>query len=65
MAQLRISKGKSKVIEIFEDIMDYTFIIKVEILDIIKNVGQEVKKVMFILLITSHIMISFNIKMQK
>jgi hypothetical protein len=44
MTKLRIPKGKPNVIKIFDDIMDYTFIIKVEILDIIEKQLSRFKK---------------------
>jgi hypothetical protein len=47
MTQLRIPKGKPKVNDgIVNDILDNTFIIKVEILDIIEKPCQSSKKVM-------------------
>jgi hypothetical protein len=56
MTQLRIPKGKPKWLDV-DNIMDYTFIIKVEILDIIEKQWSRFKKVMFIQLIISHIKI--------
>jgi hypothetical protein len=45
MTQLRIPKGKPKWINgLFDDIMDYTFIIKVEILDVIEKQWSRFKK---------------------
>jgi hypothetical protein len=45
MTQLLVSKGKPKVINgIFDDRMNYTFIIKVEILDIIEKQWSRFKK---------------------
>jgi hypothetical protein len=55
MAQLRIPKGKPKkwidgIIgdNNIDDILDYTFIIKVEILDIIEKYWSRFKKIMYI-----------------
>jgi hypothetical protein len=63
MTQLQIPRGKPKVIiGIIDDIIDCTFIIKVEILAVIEKPWSKFKKVMFIQLITSRIKIYFNFK---
>jgi hypothetical protein len=62
---LKIRISNTWIDDKIDDTMTYTFIIKVEIIDIIEKCWSRFKNQMFILLITSHIMISINSKKQR